>query len=1210
MKTGLLHSGRRPLARRRRRVGATACRTSASDADARRSDSVGQPADVQNVGAQQSQGDWARNSLVKLMEKGIKRQADRAWQLFNFAGEPPDLKPALLAQFTRLGPQKNLEKINHLFFSIPEGSRTYEDYLNVAKSHLAAGHLEDLGRICQKAEASGHDFSCWAFCFVNLIHRDEWISAQRLYEARSPVDAVYQKKLWDSMVPLLNPESIFNSLPDLPRLIRYQANNAYNAQGPANHFIKFLLGKVLSSPENVETMSTDSLVRLLEIYESAKLLTPSAVFRVIRILQTSERRSLFVRSIVIYRAFHRLFEGREPPSAKMLDGFFSSLTRFNIPAGAEYFLREFSNFHSKPTQHAYKKALVILSRASDPPTVAKVFQQFLAHYGPIRQLKHCWHYLAPLLYVHAKIGDVSATLSELSRLRKEAPVRPNALCWNIVLTAYARANDLNGCFRHFEWMVKEGVKLQNYTFGVLMGLCANRGDIETVSTLLDKAKQRRITLTTAMLDPVVESHCRNQNYEMAERFAEGCLGVDATGSRVRMWNVLLWNYAYRYDLQAISRIRLRMETAGIQPDDMTFSAFLLSLCLLGQTDAARRMLRTLHRSGQLHVTELHYVLVLYGYVRDRNRDMVHIIWREIEARFRNPSLSARLLLLRTQLERDMRLIQEEQEEGNNLEAENVFFANAEKFLAETVASFDPSKAATKQPTPGIDKSQTAASFPAEHYESLILQYAKRGAMERVEELFNEYAKLRGLSVEDARNNAPFGLLEALMVAYIKTQRFAKVDECWQIAFRQAQEIAKPPRVQRAWLDGVLDAPDADSLLSDISELETPPSDQEEIDEDPFMDLKTQETPLPAQPSILPAYRFLLSRALSLHMRSLAYRSNTIEIDRIAAEVEKAGFPLSTFNWSTYVQMFASSDISADTLRAFSVFEEKFMPAFPGWKHLIRQRGLRHSNVPGAIDMIESRRYSSKRKTVMDRKARNYWSKMHPEFMQPTYVSLIYLASALLRARANSVADGNAELNALHAAAPKTIAAIADMPYSRDRFQGVLLRRGAEDPSPQLPQGREGFAWTGGILGVGGRRRLPQNTELSKEPLAELQEEPSEESSDEAEVSAPASPNVSAPSPDIEPSTSQDIDPLPDPHLSVDPSWSMLSYEDKFDLQAESSLSTRRRVLGTNDELMDDERKTGDTLSENEQALEDELSLDPKPGNSKDKAESEPRTPKS
>ncbi|BCS23862.1 putative translation regulator (Cya5) [Aspergillus puulaauensis] len=1154
--TRLLRYSRILPARRKRRTGALACRTFTSQTEFHRAVGVEELGGVHDNGNNQPDREWSRHTLVELLGKGILSEADRAWQLYMLAGQPSDLNPTLLAQFSKSANKTNHRRAKNLFHVITETSRSAEDYLNITKSCLAAEEPGELMGICQEAEVHGHGVSCWAFALVYHVERAEWALAQTLYETfRSCSDSV---TLWETMLPLLNQSSVPTYLLDLSVQLQTDASIIAGSDETQPKFFDFFLDRAFKTQAIVGNVSTEDLLHLLQNFRSTGSIGARALIHCIHTLQSSKTRSKIIRSIVVYREFRELMEASERHCSLLRD-LLGKLARLEITTGVEYFLSEYSHFYSKPSVEAFRLALIAFSRAPDPSGVTRVFKEYVAQYGQPQS----WKLLTPILYAHAKMGNVTDTLTEFDKLSKDHGLTPNTHCWNILLTAFANAGDTAGCFSRFKMMSEQGVRLDSHTFGILMGLCARRGEIDMVLQLLDTAKKRHVKLTTPMLDTIVEAYCRIKDFKAAESFARTCLEIDVEGSRVRMWNVLLWNYAFQMDLKSISRVRSTMETAEIQPDEMTYSTFILSLVLLRQTDSARRILRVLHRSGRMHATEFHYALVLYGYMRERNRDMVHIIFREIESRFGKAGLSSRLLYLRTEVRRDLGLIQEK---GGEVDNANARLGHAEEFLAEIINDFDPAKLATRQPKPGAKNSRAAQAlaFPASYYESLMKEYAKNGALEMVKQLFDAYAKLQGLSFENALEAAPLNLLTPLARAYLKTEHHKQVDECWEIYFRRAQEIGKPMN-ESGW--NHLYPPNApEPPHSTVRSSETKDDDGLLIKSEP------QTTSFaPERPRILPTFRFSLSRILSVCMQSLAYRNKLAKIDRLVTEVESAGFVLTTFNWSTYVQLFASSDKPSHTLRAFAVFEEKFMPAFPGWKYFRRSQGIKHSDVSSAFDIIE-KRGMRKQGSMLGPRGKKYWSEMNPDFMQPTYPTLVHIAAALLRVRGRSIEDGNAQLVSLYKTAPKTIAAIAEMPRMRDKFQGVLLRRYPLQPDPVRPE-KEQFVWTGGILGVGGRRRMPQSAESREEQLSKLSDELPSQGIDTGNDNSPRSEGARAA---VSPS-SLDTHGFAEPHSSY---WSTLTYEDKFDLEADTLLSTRRRLLGNDDELMDDD-------SVDDELLEDE-----------------------
>ncbi|KAF9885809.1 hypothetical protein FE257_012391 [Aspergillus nanangensis] len=1106
-----------------------------------------------NIPSGENDRTQAKDKLLTLLANGELGKYDEAWELYLTAGYPLDVKSTLLAYLSPSDHAFNHRLTKRLFEEIPILSRTPEDYLNMARSFLAAGEEREIIELCQTAISQGNGTLCWAFSLAHFVNFSNWEAAQEVLGMRpGDTDNDLRKSIAAHLDTSIAPKVLLS-------LSTFLLSQPFDAS--ARKLARVLLDHVFSISNIIENTPTETLLLILREYHTLSILTPDNYYQLITNLISSNERATFVRSLLIYRNFRWQMD-REVPPARLIGELLRRLTTFQIVTGMRYLLDECAHFYGKPSVDAYKHALIAFSRAGDVANVDEVFGKFLSDYGKPASRR----LVTPLLYVHARVGNVQETTRQFNKITEEFGLKPNTVCWNMLLTAYANSDDIDGIFATFKRMLEEGVEPNPHTFGILMGLCANRGDIDTVRQILAFAKKRKVKIASPMLDTIVEAYCNNQRLDIAESVAETGLGMDVKGSRVRMWNLLLWNYAFRIDLESISRIRSRMDAAGVRPDDMTYAALMLSLVLIGQTDSARRILRTLHRSHQIYATEFHYAIILYGYVKDRNRDMVHIIFREIKERFARPGFSSNLLILKSQIQRDLQALKD----GGRVRSDaNARLKNAERFLSEAIADFDMTKLATKHPLPGTGKQPVGKAYPAMYYEYMITAYGRRGAFERAKQLFDQYVRTQKPSgpSESVYDIAPLRLLSALMLAYLKAEHHKEVEECWKMAFPRAKEIARPPLIDD-WLSEQL--PAADTI--------DPPRPSLPIMVDNQADILTGTDPLEAQqqekPPILPSCRFMLSRPLSLYMRSLAYRNEPSKIHPVVAEVEKAGFVLTTYNWSTFVQMLASSDKASDQVQAFSIFEDKFMPNFPGWNNLRRGYGLKPAGVPSTIDIIEPPR-RGKHPNVLGKEGRRYWSKIQPDFMQPTYVSMVYLASALLGFRERSIIDGGAELNSLYRMAPRTIDAVADLPYLREKFQGVLLRRRQEqgDKREDLDVD-DPYVWTGGILGVGGQPRGLREERVPPEEHPDAQSSQSDDCASSQENSDGDDGDLSA-----------DNLPAP-PDKTIDP-------QDEYDIEAESLLETRRNVPEADDELLDNEHRANSEIDdETDVSFEDVEAIEP------------------
>lgn len=1100
--------------------------------------------------------------LLKFLAAKGPRDHDQAWDLYMGCKDDPLLNKRALAYFSDAERPLDWSRAKRLFDAIPVVYRSAEDYLHIMRPLLLSEDASDIEEICQEAMTTEAGTACWGVAFTSFVNNTQWERALRLWKTRpAGLENDRSHPAWSyiDMSPHL-PDRIIVLL----EFLEEQGSSYMDDPAPAE-LVHFLVNYALSTLEIMKEITTETILLLTRRLKQLDLLRADYFLTAIETLRSAGVRSTVIKSMVVYRNF-RWHMANEVPSTRLLQQLLETLASLEITHGVQYILDEYTLYHGKPSLEAYKLALIAYSRAADVDNVRRVFENLMRDHGKPKSRR----LLTPLLYAHAIMGNVEETRREFRRIKEEFNLEPNTVCWNILLTAYANAEDLSGAFTTFEQMLEEGVEPDSHSFGVLMGLCANRGDIDAVRHLFAVAQERNVQLTTPLVDPIVEALCNNQNLADAEKVAEASLSMDLKGSRVRMWNILLWNYAFRADLDSMSRIQSRMQAAGVEPDGMTYAALMLSLVMIGRPHSARRILRTLHRSRRIHATEFHYALVLYGYVRARNFEMVDIVYREISERFHQPGFSTRLLMLKSYLQRDL---EELERDGGNKDKENARLARAERFLAETIAELDISTLASKQPQPGTVKQSLREAFPAMYYEYIITAYGTAGAYEKVQELFDQYLDTEKLLPSPLKGGEtpPLRLLAALMYAHLKAGRYSKVEECWKMALPRAIKLASRHNVE-AWLSPVqppaatVDGPPQPSVpgsarTSKPLVVSSPPP--------------TAPEPEKAT-NILPSQRFMLSRCLSLYMRSLAYQNQAWKIPQVVEEVEKAGFALTTHTWSTYVQMLSASDRPADQFEAFTTFEEKFMPNFPGWQNLRRGYAVRPEGAPETLDEVEPP-VRGRRAGVIGKRARRIWTKVQPDFMQPTYITMMYLGSALLDFRERSILDGGAELKALYEVAPKTVSAFADMPYLREKFQGVLIRRRQEQGDQfKGMEPYEHFVWTGGILGAGGQPKfVPDSHGVESQKEGSPDGSPAdagraqEDRQQGGEVHAPV---------DGASATDSGADHVDDmPEDVPEPPERTLDYQDEQDMETEIILESRRRELGIShleeDEPLDiDERR--------------------------------------
>ena len=161
--------------------------------------------------------------------------------------------------------------------------------------------------------------------------------------------------------------------------------------------------------------------------------------------------------------------------------------------------------------------------------------------------------------------------------------------------------------------------------------------------------------------------------------------------------------------------------------------------------------------------------------------------------------------------------------------------------------------------------------------------------------------------------------------------------------------------------------------------------------------------------VIPYRRFIIDIPLLHYMRSLEAQRR---IDDIAATIDSlrhSGFELTSRSWNLYVQILVRDGRHA---LAYHTCEHQLIDGWPGWEKLGNTWGLK----------TRFRKLQPKRLAQKER--------------MPNYPTLVYLASAYMDAQSES----SNRMEELIRAAPRTVAAVQNMPKTEDEWQTWLLKR--------------------------------------------------------------------------------------------------------------------------------------------------------------------------
>lgn len=1002
----------------------------------------------------------ARAALRDFLQKNGS-DFDKAWVMYVAAGWPSELNSALIAYMSKSSGELQQVLAWLIFRRISPNDLTELDFKNIIRSRLLSlpdRKPNNLGGICRRAMSTPFAQEIISLCLMHMVENRQWDRIASFWELllRTP----------EGQRPPLEPllcridrfhfpgYSLARHLLDLKSNL--STDTEYDTDG-GKDFTRRIFQHFFQSDDMVELTPIPTVLSLLRSYRPLGFVSYAHYFHAIKFFLRSEERSEFVKCILLYRQVREEFPDRRP-QARLIRCIIGRLLEFKMTDSLPYFLNEEAHFdeYKRISIRSYHDAMVTFSKIGDVRNVQHFFDRYIADHGNPKSQRS----VTPLLTVHARLGDVRETRRQFDRIPTEFGLPLNTICWNILLLAHTTAKDLQGAISTFSEMRENHVPPNSFTFGTLMGIFAQRGDIQAIRQLLKEAQKSRVRITRPMLDTAVQAYCKNGQMGHAEELIASSWNLAVGGSPLRMWNFLLMRYAFRVSKFSFRRVLDRMDRLGLKPDAMTYAAIMLAYVYANQVDRAQTTLRRMHELD-LEATEYHFSILLLGYVKERNRDMVHVVSREMQTRFGRVGMEANLLNLRMQIERDM-------ENAKDLQTpvEDIVLENAERTLAESIARFNDNPSPGSTPLSTQLEGFSVQSFNDMHYQRLIDAYGTQGGAEKALQTFNHYMQSRratGSSGGDELESLPVDFIKAVMNAHFGTQNYEKVEQCWNIIMASVSKTA------------------GTSDLSKILSSQSPISTLPERTESPLPSMLSIPTTQADKPKILPSRRFILDFPLSIYLESLARRGMFEKIHQVVAEVQTAGFALTGFNWSTYIRMLATSDNYPDNVKAFRLFEEKFIPRFPGWSWFLKGYGVRPLNAPVTILHLEGRSGITKSRRMMGKEARKHWRKIEPDYMHPHYPTMVQLAGTLQRLRQTSITEGNQHLANLYKIAPRTVDTLAAMPYVPDQHQGTILR-GKAAKSGMRPRQIHLFSSRTGALSPIGVMRERSFEGATEEPL--------------------------------------------------------------------------------------------------------------------------------
>lgn len=954
-----------------------------------------------------------------------------AWQLYaampaeQLATLDPSIRAQLLEYLVIHGPPTVPSRVIDVFDALPPADRRPSSYRAAIVAYIA---LRMLGPAIQLHEQISADEGPDTLNMgTNTILRrtilnDQWDLSLRVFRTflgRNPKyggNYIINHVRGGLACPL---SEVWNEVAELPDLqdhlesffhhVRQFQDDLVSSQ-EAKHslhlfvmtFVPHVMNQILDSPSPNEDFIWDWFIKLFDTLRDLHLPThvcyEHALKRMLmlpRYREYTNQRKIFLELYRRYR--HQCLYMQDPkpdgrPTLNLLRLLVGRHAFSNSIDRVQDMVKDIRTFHPKKQLQAGTLEFLIhfFAEHGEATQVFEYFEEYRSNYSDRINLR----LLSALPFVYARRVDVARTKEQFDRISQEFGLTPDIACWNILLLAYVRADDLDGALECFNNCLDSGVRPDHYTFNPMLDFCAKRGDVEAFEALFSKGKEMGIPLDSNVRarSGYVQALLSADDPDGAEEVAQGMLRAWKAGTLkghplTHTWNLLIQHHALKGDVAAARRFYREMIQHNIPLDSWTYGSLMRSLIEIKQTNAAYKILRVNMVQNNMRVHALHYAIVMTGFLKEQQLDLAMDVYERMVARKVDQTESTRQASILTQGITQLTSLKKRGARNPKHRLKYV-----EEALREMLFLGGGREIAHRQPRHAqqLDQHDNLA-IPESYYGLLITLYNTRGAYKICQDLFR---KAEAMEPNDDNYIAPITLLTAIMDAHFKAGEHAEVEKCWQLARSQAERLVKT--FQQA-LHPPPPPPESESLV------------------DPEVVERFQQSRISAN------RRHILVKAARTYIRSLLQQETdaaTQQAHRTIRDLLINGFVIDNFTWNEFVQHLARA---GHLTAAFGICELYLMPRFPGWRQLVPHY-IRHERQ--GFQWMELRHYDITRTAVL-----------------PRYKTLIILARAYgevnrdeRRGVGYNPTTERWMKEELEERAPMTIRAIETMPRTNDRLQ--------------------------------------------------------------------------------------------------------------------------------------------------------------------------------
>ncbi|KAL1585444.1 hypothetical protein WHR41_05671 [Cladosporium halotolerans] len=683
-------------------------------------------------------------------------------------------------------------------------------------------------------------------------------------------------------------------------------------------------------------------------------------------------------------------------------------------------------FHGKMTASLYGFIMTHYARRGNPEAVRYYLDRFLAaHPAPPDDEGIMWN----LVYVYARRGEhqaAEAAFEEIQSITAAAGTSPSLRCWNILIHAHSRADDIDAALETFKRLMSAGKQPDRFSFHPILELYAARGDVGSVETLLEQYDQlcnapRSAELYASLMTANINAGNVDVAWDILQEAEKQAKNGELEGPLTICFNILLTSLALRREPDHAMRVYQWMRREQVPIDATTYAALMQTLVLLRKTNAAWKILKTVMPEHGVKPVAFHYAVVMTGYVRQNAFGTAISIYHKMLSNRIRPTLSTNAIYAKARARYELK-------EASVADDPNTVYPVA-AIVDELEELFEDPSAGLAAQEPQYYSVIEDHSPKALMFSALINAYGAARSLEAVQELLERYRGAEQTGALSADKSLPLKLLTMVMPTYARARDWDEVEKCWNLAKKHVDALTadKPaprlaPPTKREKTPAILRLPTEERTAE-----YKPPG--ENFKAAIANDLEDSTRPLPG-------LRRLLSRPLQHYITALAQQNRFNDIISAVTAVLTEGYILDNFAWNRFIQLLLRPSPPL-ALLAFRLTERYLIPSFPGWRKKAYNRGAASFSNPSA--RFQKLQYINIR----------YPS---PETVAPVYPTLVKLAAALLQLRYRENVGIKTKCSApgldkyvgttrlIRQLAPQTLYAVQTIPNVNDHLQTKLLRR--------------------------------------------------------------------------------------------------------------------------------------------------------------------------